>query len=228
MKILHLYPNLMNLYGDYGNVRILVKYLNDLGIETQSDEKELGDNYNLKEYDFIYMGSGTESKQLFALNDLLKHKDELVEYINENKVMLLTGNAMELLGEKIDDKEGLGIINFTVKTSDKRYTGDVILHNEKLGDVVGFINKSSLISGGEEYKLFNYDFKDNNLIDNDYEGYHYNNLFGSHVIGPLLVKNPSFLDYLVELLAKDKYRKIEYEYLDKAYNVTLEELRKRK
>ena len=228
MRILHLYPNLMNLYGDYGNVRVLVKYLNDLGIETQLDEKELGDNYNLKDYDFIYMGSGTESKQLFALDDLLKHKDELVEYINENKVMLLTGNAMELLGKKIDDNKGLGIINFTVKTSDKRYTGDVILHNEKLGDVVGFINKSSLISGGEEYKLFNYDFKDNNLIDNDYEGYHYNNLFGTHVIGPLLVKNPSFLDYLVELLAKDKYRKIEYEYLDKAYNVTLEELRKRK
>ena len=228
MRILHLYPNLMNLYGDYGNVRVLVKYLNDLGIETQLDEKELGDNYNLKDYDFIYMGSGTESKQLFALDDLLKHKDELVEYINENKVMLLTGNAMELLGEKIDDNKGLGIINFTVKTSDKRYTGDVILHNEKLGDIVGFINKSSLISGGEEYKLFNYDFKDNNLIDNDYEGYHYNNLFGTHVIGPLLVKNPSFLDYLVELLAKDKYRKIEYEYLDKAYNVTLEELRKRK
>ena len=228
MRILHLYPNLMNLYGDYGNVRVLVKYLNDLGIETQLDEKELGDNYNLKEYDFIYMGSGTESKQLFALNDLLQHKDELVEYINENKVVLLTGDAMELLGEKIDDNKGLGIINFTVKTSDKRYTGDVILHNEKLGDVVGFINKSSLISGGEEYKLFNYDFKDNNLIDNDYEGYHYNNLFGTHVIGPLLVKNPCFLDYLVELLAKDKYRKIEYEYLDKAYNVTLEELRKRK
>ena len=55
MRILHLYPNLMNLYGDYGNVRVLVKYLNDLGIETQLDEKELGDNYNLKDYDFIYL-----------------------------------------------------------------------------------------------------------------------------------------------------------------------------
>ena len=111
---------------------------------------------------------------------------------------------------------------------DKRYTGDVIMNNNETYKVVGFINKSSLIEGGADCKLFTYDFKDNNLVDNDYEGWRYHNGFGTHISGPVLVKNPGFMDLIIKLLLKDEYRKIHYEFIDAAYAITLEELEKRK
>ena len=227
MKILHLYPNLMNLYGDYGNISILVKHLKDQGVHVQLDTKEIEDLINFEKYDLIYMGSGTEKNQLIALNDLMKYQYQINKYINNDKIMLLTGNAMELLGKSINDTPALEILDFTVEVTDKRYTGDVILHNDEIGDVVGFINKSSIINGGEEYRLFDYVFKDNNLIDNSYEGYRYHNVFGSHVIGPMLVKNPNYLEYLIRLIVKDNFKKIAYPYEDAAYTKTLSELKKR-
>ncbi|MBQ5805419.1 MAG: hypothetical protein IIW22_06565, partial [Erysipelotrichaceae bacterium] len=62
MKILHLYPNLMNLYGDYANVTLLCRHLKDQGIPVVIDRKEVEDTINLMQYDFIYLGSGTEEK----------------------------------------------------------------------------------------------------------------------------------------------------------------------
>ena len=174
------------------------------------------------------MGPGTESKQLSALNDLLKHREEIREYLEHDKVLLFTGNAMELLGTSIDDKEALGILDFKTTITEKRYTGDVIMNNDELGKVVGFINKSSLIEGGEGYRLFTYDFKDNNLVDNDYEGWRFHNGFGTHISGPVLVKNPCFMDLIIKLLSGDRYKKINYHYEDEAYRITLEELEKRK
>ena len=228
MKILHLYPNLMNLYGDYGNIKVLVSHLKDLGIEATVDKVELGDDFNMSGYDLVYMGPGTESRQLSALDDLMKHKTEIREYLEKDKVLLFTGNAMELLGQSIDEKDALGILNFKTKTTDKRYTGDVIMNNDELGKIVGFINKSSLIENGEDNKLFTYEFKDNNLVDNSYEGWRFHNGFGTHIIGPVLVKNPSFMDLIVKQLAKDKFEKINYQFEDEAYRITLEELEKRK
>ena len=228
MRILHLYPNLMNLYGDYGNIKVLVSHLEDLGIETTVDRYELDDRFDVSDYDLIYMGPGTESRQLAALQDLCRYADDIRKYLEQDKVLLFTGNAMELLGQSIDDKKALGILDFKTKISEKRYTGDVIMNNDELGKVVGFINRSSLIEGGEDTKLFTYDFKDNDLVDNDHEGFRYHNGFGTHIIGPVLVKNPNFMDLILKLLAKDRYKKIHYQYEDDAYAVTLEELEKRK
>ena len=227
IKILHLYPQLMNLYGDYGNLTVLCRHLNDLGLEVQVDWKEPDDLCCLTDYDLIYMGSGTESNQKIALENLKKQKDELKSCLENDRAILFTGNAMELLGTKIDDEEGLGLIGFTVKTTEKRYTGDVILHNDQIGDVVGFINKSTLIEGGKEDALFAYEFRDVNLEDNEYEGYRRKNLFGTHVIGPVLVKNPPFMDHIVGLLAGKDFRKVLYEHEQKAYETNLSQLRKR-
>ena len=228
IRILHLYPQLMNLYGDHGNLTVLKKHLEDLGEKVRIDRKEPDDVFSLYNYDLIYMGSGTENNQKVALEKLKRQAHLLRSCLENDKVILFTGNAMELMGKRIDEEEGLGLIDFTVKTDEKRYTGDVILHNDQIGDVVGFINKSTLIEGGEENALFTYEFRDSNLTDNDYEGYRLRNLFGTHLIGPVLVKNPSFMDVIVELLAGSSYRKISYEHEEKAYETNLSGLRKRK
>lgn len=228
IRILHLYPELMNLYGDYGNLTIIANHIKKHGIEVRIDKREIQDPIIFEDYDFVYMGSGTEKNQLVALNDLRKYELYLKEYINDNNVVLFTGNAMELLGNSIDDELALGIVDFNTRITDKRYTGDVIVYNETLKETVGFINKSSLIEGGEKFKLFDYVFKDNNLSDNSYEGYRYKNLFGTHIIGPVLVKNPYFADEILKLLLKDQYVDNADKYEMAAYETTLRELSKRK
>lgn len=227
MNILHLYPNLMNLYGDYGNITVLIDHLKDLGIEVNLDKKEVTDLIDFNKYDFIYMGSGTEENEMIALQELKKYKVFLNNYCKQGKAGLFTGNAMELFGNKINEEEALGFVDFNVSITDKRYTGDVILKNDYLGEVVGFINRSSIIDGGRDNSLFTYEFRYNNLPDNDYEGFRYHNIFGTHVIGPVLVKNPKFMKYILQLLAKDKYQDLNYSFEEEAYSITLNELRKR-
>lgn len=227
MKLLHLYPNLMNLYGDYGNILVLKHHLIDQGISVTIDRKEVQDAIDFSQYDFIYMGSGTEKNLMVALEDLKKYKYHLENEINKGKVILFTGNAMELLGNSIDGNKALEIIDFNTHTSEKRFTGDLIVNNPSIGDVIGFINKSTTIEGGFDNKLFDYKFKDNNLVDNEYEGYRLKNLFGTHIIGPVLVKNPNFMNTIVKLLVKDKYQEINYEYEQKAYEISLSQLYKR-
>ena len=228
IRILYLYPDLMNLYGDYGNIAVLERHLNDQGLKVDIDRANPGDDIDFDRYDFIYMGSGTERNQKIALNDLYRYKNDLKIYIEEERPLLFTGNAMELLGKKINDQDGLGIIDFSVEEKEKRYTGDVIVRNDEIGEAVGFINKSSIISGGEKMGLFRYVFTDSNLIDNSYEGYRYKNAFGTHIIGPILAKNPSFMELIVKLLIGDKgYRRVRYEYEEESYNVTLKALKER-
>lgn len=228
MRILHLYPDLMNLYGDYGNIAVLKKHLSDQGVKVTVDRKDINEVIDFRKYDFVYMGSGTQSNQRVALDAFKKYEYMFRIYVDNGGVALFTGNAMELLGNRIDEADALGIVDFDTETRDARYTGDVIVNNDEIGSVVGFVNKSSLIINGEKDALFTYEFKDNNLVDNSYEGYRYNNLFGTHIIGPVLVKNPNFMKTIVRLLVKEDYQEIRYENEENAYDINLRELRRRK
>lgn len=234
MKILHLYYDLLNLYGEYGNVCCLKKHMEDQGFDVIVDKVSVNDEFNIDDYDFIYCGSGLESNLKVALKDLKKHKEDLLKAINDNKYILFTGNAMELLGESIDDEEGLKIVPIKSKTQDKRYTGDVVMFNKEFGEIVGFINKSTIISEDSNNYLFTYVFKDANLNDgNTKEGYRINNLIGTHIIGPALVKNPKLMEYFIKGIGKQAdleftYKKIVYPYEEDSYNVTLNALKQRK
>ena len=229
MKLLHLYPNLMNMYGDYANILALKKHLEDQGLTVKVDYKDINEDIDFSLYDFIYMGSGTESKELIALNDIIRYKDEFNNLVNNNKVILFTGNASELLGKSIDDNLALNVFDFKTQHTDKRYTGDVIVYNDEIGELVGFVNKSSIVSGDKEHKLFKYIFKDNNLNDEEYEGYIKNNAFATELIGPILLKNPNFMKYIVKKLLPNNQTYIdkEYKYELASYNVTLNALKER-
>ena len=229
MKLLHLYPNLMNMHGDYANILALKKHLEDQGLTVKVDYKDINEDIDFSLYDFIYMGSGTESKELIALNDIIRYKDEFNNLVNNNKVILFTGNASELLGKSIDDNLALNVFDFKTQHTDKRYTGDVIVYNDEIGELVGFVNKSSIVSGDKEHKLFKYIFKDNNLNDEEYEGYIKNNAFATELIGPILLKNPNFMKYIVKKLLPNNQTYIdkEYKYELASYNVTLNALKER-
>lgn len=233
MKILHLYADLMNMYGEYGNVVVLQKHLQDQGFKVEIVNKSIGSRFDFMDYDFIYCGSGLESNEKVALEDLMKRKKNFLEAVKNNKMILFTGNAMELLGKKIDDKQALGLFDYETVCTDSRHSGDVIVQNDIFGQVVGFVNKCSIVTYKEK-AYFSYFFKDDGLSDDgDSEGARMNNCIATHLIGPLLVKNPKLIQSVVNIIAKQnkkafKYKNIEYPYEDESYRVTLNALTQRK
>ena len=233
MKILHLYHDIMNLYGDWGNVAAMKRMLEKSGEEVTVDKLSLADKAVLSDYDFIYIGSGTEKNQRVVLADFKKYKEELKACIDSGKVILLTGNSFEMLGKTITDcmdkkYEGLGLFDFTVTEQNKnRRTADQIAACDFLTrPIVGFVNKCSEINGIEN-PLFTVTMGLGNADGDKNEGVYKNNLYGTHITGPVLIKNPHFLTRLAE---KTLGRAPEGDWMvhERAgYDITLRELRKR-
>ena len=210
IKILHLYSNFMNLYGEYGNVRLLTKALEEKNCEAVIDKKTITDTeIDFESYDFIYCGAGTESKRTFALNHLKNFKESLKSAFENNKVMLFTGNSWEMLGKSIETAEGnvtdgLNLFDFEVKEqSARRLTGDIKAKAEFIDDeLIGFINKCSEVKGVNS-PLFTLTMKPESFAF-ETEGIKEKNLFGTQIVGPVLVKNPTFCNYIAELIIKNK------------------------
>ena len=191
INILYLYYDLMNLYGDSGNIKAIKYSLEKQNLEVNIDRLSLEDNIEIYRYDLIFMGSGTEKNQLIALNNLLKYKDDLKQYIENGKYVLATGNSFELFGKSIENNTALEIFNFQATYLEKRKVGDYI-KNTEFGKIVAFENRGSKIINNE-IPLFDAE-----------TGIRYKNLFGTYLIGPLLVRNPDFHKYFIEQLIKSK------------------------
>lgn len=232
MKILHLYYDLMNLYGDYANLLALSKILKENDIEHTIDKLSVFDEINLFDYDLVYIGSGTEKNQKTALAHLLKYKDDVCRYIEEGRFMLLTGNSFEMLGHSINsflgEYEGLDVLPFTVtEQNTTRNTADCIMECEFTDKpIVGFINKCSEIHGICHHLFVSL----MGLADNPdvkTEGIHYNNLYATHLTGPILVKNPHFLRAFASALAGKELLADSFEYEKRGFEITYEKLRER-
>lgn len=229
MKILHLYHDFMNLYGDYANVSALERILKTNGLECSVDRLSKNDEIDFSRYDFVYVGSGTEQNQKLALEHLMKYKQSLKEYIEEEKFLLMTGNSFEMLGESIDgflgSFEGLGIFDFTVEETEKRITSDAIFTFQE--DVlVGFVNKCSLISE-INFPLFEVHMGLGDNPDTKSEGILYKNFYGTHLTGPILVKNPYFLKYIASSLCGKELDLNAFSYEKAAFEITKRKLGER-
>ncbi len=233
MKILYIYPDLLNLYGEYGNVAVLSKCLEAIGAEPEIYHAELGMEFDVNDYDMIYMGCGTESASMKALEELRPHRKEFELFIESGKLMILTGNSFELFGQYInDDKlgqtEGLKIFSYGVnRTHKKRFLSDAIFTSmETDKKVIGFINKCSTIVGVSS-PLFNVEYGLGNDNLPSTEGFTYKNVLATNLIGPLLVRNPYLLEYIVGLIANAaglEMCALPLENEKKAYEIALREL----
>lgn len=233
MKILHLYHDIMNLYGDYANVSAVKRMAEKSGEDCTVDRLSLSDTAQLLDYNFIFIGSGTERNQKVVLEDFRKYTDQLKEFIDSGKPALLTGNAFEMLGKSITDAagksyDGLGFFDFTVTEQNKtRMTSDVIYQCDFLTQpLVGFVNKCSAVCGVQE-SPFTVKMGLSNCDGDKGEGVRTGNLIGTHLTGPVLMKNPHFLAYITEkALGRDP--ETAYLVYERAgYEVTLTELENR-
>ena len=233
VRLLHLYYDLMNLYGEYGNIRILEEHIKDQEFDVTVDKKSLNEEINFEDYDFIYIGCGTERNQDIILQDMLKRKEDFKKVINENKVVLLTGNSYEILGKTINGVEALDILDFEVTTTKSRINEDIIATSDILSNkVVGFVNSMSSIKNNRQ-PLFKIELGVGETAGIMQEGIIYKNLIGTHLIGPLLIRNPELLKLVIERICKQKdsefkYKNILYEDEEKGYELVLKELEARK
>lgn len=234
INILHLYYDLLNLYGENGNIKALKKHLEEQNIKVNIEFLTLNDKINFKKYDFIYIGSGTEKNQKLVIKHLLKYKKDIKEYIENNKYFLATGNSIELFGKFIKTKEKtykcLSIFNYESYEEDFRMVDQAIFNMPLLDTkIIGFQNQGSTTK-----KIKNHLFEVNRGIgsypNSEYEGIHYKNFFGTYLIGPLLVRNPNLVSYIVKELIKSKdinfkFNKMNLYLETKAYNTFLDYLR---
>ena len=231
MKLLHLYHDIMNLYGEYANTLVLRDILRSGGEDCEIEKKSFGDEVDFDSYDFVYVGSGTERNQKLVLEDFRRLEQGFRAYVRSGRAALWTGNSFELLGSSLTDAQGksydgIGMFGFqTTEQNKTRNTADAILEADFLDrPLVGFINKCSEITGIEE-PLFRVKMGLGNRKDDSGEGVCQNNLFCTHLTGPVLVKNPAFLVYLAKQITG---RELSANPLaEQGYEITLSELTKR-
>lgn len=211
----HLYNDLMNLYGENGNIKVLMYHLKSLKIDVELKELSLENKINFDNLDLIYMGCGTENNRKIVLNNLMKYKNNIKKAYKDNKMFLITGNALALFGEYIEDInnekiECLSIFNFHTKIENKRFVKEVSTKAKFVNDdILGFLNTSD--------KLYNDKGK-------EIEGYgiYKKNFYGTNLVGPILARNPEFLNYFVTKLikykdGKEKVKELNTKFDEEAY-----------
>lgn len=229
VKVLYLYKNLLNLYGNVGNIMCLKRHLEENGIEVSITVKESVKDVNLNDFDVIYMGAGTERSRNFAMLDLIDKKDEILNFSDSGKIILALGNSFEMLGESVTDKnnktyEGIALFPFTTEEIERRVVEDTVCSFDKIeGKIIGFMNKQSKTLGSIN-PLFNVISGAGNSKDDSSEGALYKNTFGTNLAGPILVRNPHFREYIenkiYELIGTDK-KAVSFENELKAYQNSL-------
>lgn len=220
-QIAYLYYDLLNLYGDNGNIKALVKHLKNQNIDVEVKYLSINDKKDFNKYDLVYIGSGTSNNLLIALDDLLKYRLDIEKAIDNNKEFLITGNSIELFGKEIIiNSEKIKCLNiFDYSTTYKKRTVKDVKYKQKDSKniIIGFENHPGIIN---EYK---YPLFENN------EGINYKNFIGSYVIGPILVRNPDFCEYYIKRIIENKFKdhkyiEDDYEFEKKAYKINIESI----
>lgn len=238
LTIVHLYPDVMSLYGEYANIAVLRRHLEAMGAEATVRDVTFEDEMDLSGADFIYMGAGTERRQKAVLVSAPHYGPRLKDAAENGAVLLFTGNAMETLGSSVTDAAGkvwpgYALADFTTVETDRRSPGDVVAA-PTLWDApaVGFMNKCSVTRGVKTPLFSALPLGFGNEREHGPEGYVDSNVFGTHLTGPVLVKNPDFLDLVIRRLFARKNGTLPAElpvlpHEREAYTVTLRELQGR-
>ena len=196
IKILHLYYDLLNIYGENANPRALVKSIEEQDVKVKVDFKSLEDKININSYDFIYVGSGSNESIDLAKNDIKKYTKDLKKYIKDNKFLLATGNSLELFDN---------ILDYETKRTDFRIVEEQVYKFNEIDEIIiGFNNRSSVIKHTKEEPLFSVEVGTGYEPNKKLEGIKHNNFYGTYLLGPILVRNPYFLNYIVKKLLESK------------------------
>lgn len=234
-KLAHLYPELMNLYGDRGNLICLKKRLEWRGHHCEIAPISRGEEISYQDYDLLLMGGGSDREQGLMYEDLINMADGLWDKIEQGYPILCICGAYQLLGSyyrSLDGQmlRGLGLFDFYTQSEKGRLIGNILLEIElygQKGTVVGFENHGGrtyiedkrLKPLGKVLKGFGNNGKDG------CEGIWYKNLIGTYLHGPLLPKNPALADYFIRAMASRRGLVIEEVLNDEVENFAHQEVK---
>lgn len=226
LSIAHLYPKLLNLYGDLGNIIVLKNRCTWRGIEVDFEEINSGDR--IKNYDLYFIGGGQDKQQEEVKDELLSNKFELQAQSKDGAVFLGICGGYQLFGHYYqphgkDKLEGISIMDAYTVAGNNRFIGNVTVETDFLtpNTLVGFENHSGLtFLQGETKPLGKVRVGNGNNGKDGSEGARFHNVFGTYLHGSLLPKNPHFADYLIELALEKRYgEKIKLEPLNDNFEI---------
>ncbi len=226
LKICHLYPDVLNLYGDGGNIRCLTQRLNWRGIGVEVTKMPIGSKESLTGFDLIFIGGGQDFEQQVLLEDLHRGRDkELIAAIEDGVCVLAICGGYQMLGAYYETHDGkrcdfVGALDLWTVGAKTRMIGNYMYKvPEELGGftVVGFENHSGKTRLGPGVKPLGQVLAGfGNNGEDGTEGAVYKNVFGTYSHGPLLPKNPAFADLLIRRALERKYGAAELTPLDDA------------
>lgn len=226
LRIAHLYSDLLNIYGDGGNVLTLKKRYEWRGGNVIVDEINIGDS--LTEHDIYFIGGGQDTQQIEVANDIQKHKEFLISERDREAVFLGICGGYQLLGHYYQPFEGeklLGIdlLDAYTVAGNNRFIGNVTIETDLVEPetLVGFENHSGLtyLQGATKPLGKTVVGQGNNGVDGT-EGARYKNVFGTYLHGSFLPKNPHFADLLIELALGEKLLELD-DTVEKSAHVAL-------
>ena len=216
LNILYLYPDILELYGDFGNIQVLKYRLEKRGIKANVTPYSIGNHApNFSDYDLVFAGGGADQEQGILSKDLVNYKANIKEAIKSGVFFLLICGAYQLFGKYYKDAEGdiipgLGIFDYYTEALNdrkKRCIGNIVLNcnlNGKETKVIGFENH-----GGQTFDIKtpfgDVLYGNGNKFGDDKEGFFLKNVIATYLHGPLLSKNPDVSDYIIKYCLDRKY-----------------------
>ena len=215
LRICHLYGNLMNTYGDNGNLLMLQHRAKKLGYEVETTLISLEEDFNPEEFDIVMFGGGQDYEQTVVAKDLQNKKDTLIKYIEDDGVVVAICGGFQLLGRYYVNASGErlnGISAIDVCTNGQfpnRLIGDVEIFNEEFGETyLGYENHIGRTYLGKNMKPLGKVVKGYGNNEEDHaEGCHYKNVFCSYFHGPILVRNQHLADRIIQTAAQRRIEK---------------------
>lgn len=224
LNICHIYPDLLNLYGDNGNILCLKHRLESRDIKTNVIEVKMGDKFDPDSADLIFIGGGQDFEQNLLINDLKGNKEKaIIDAIEQEKTMLAVCAGFQMLGKYYKGTDSsqidyIGALDCYTQGSNTRMIGNYsFVINDDI-TVVGFENhsgKTYLGKGLNPLGVVKTGFGNNG--EDGFEGAVYKNTYCTYSHGPVLPKNPQFADILIKSALEKKYGEIELKALDDTF-----------
>lgn len=214
LKIGHLYPDLLNLYGDRGNIQCMVKRCQWRGIGASVKEFQLGDKIDFSQLDIVLLGGGSDREQRIVCEKLKTIRKDFQSYVEDMGVVLAVCGGYQLLGHYYDTDqgriEGLSLADLYTEQGSPRLISNIIIENDNFEmPFVGFENHGGRTYTGDLKPLGKVLFGCGNNGKDGQEGILYKNIVGTYLHGPLLPKNPHLCDYLLKNALMRKYGQAE-------------------
>lgn len=222
IRILHLYPDDMNVYGDEGNVLALKKRLEWHGYSPEIIRYNQAGSFP-SSVDLVVGGGGQDSGQIKIHSDLQKIGPKLKKLAENGTPMLMICGMYQLFGNFLktqDDKilKGIGILDISTYGGTERLSGNILTESDEFGQIVGYENHSGQSYLGKDTMPLGNVLKGagNNGKDNT-EGARYKNVIGTYLHGSLLPKNPLIADWLIEKAAMNKFGEFKPSVIDDSF-----------